>query len=456
MTSIETLLTELGIEAKLESTTETGAAMVYSLKLARVNQVKDLLRSKAELDIFFGKKVNLKYPVAPMTVSVEVAKEQAEQAIPKEITAIQIGRNEKQEIYFDLADNPHLLVGGTTGSGKSNFLHILISSLMARFSPQQLQFYMVDPKGTELSMYDNSEYVFDFIEGKNKVLSSDITPCQEVFNFLHILMKMRERAMQENKLRTFDEYQKQFPDEPRIVVIIDEFAELMSDQFEYDNKDRNFKEDTVRNILPILRMGRAFGIHVVAATQRPSVDIVPAQLKANMSRICFQVKSRVDSRVILDESGGENLPGKGAFCFKDSQGNVVFGQSHLMDQEAIQKILSKPQQGKYIISYKALDSIMTLAKNQQDNYCLYNPPFTAGLWPLLLSLSTYLYDIIELSVLRDMLAPYAQCKENVDSNIARLVNMAILKSDDKTQFRIEKKLLGKLLDSLKFALALHS
>ncbi len=444
MTNLENVLQELGIEATLEKTTETGASVVYNLKLVKVSQVKDLIKSKTELDVFFGKTVNIRYPIAPMTVSVEVAKDDEEPVQTTDGIRIKIGSNEKKDIYYDLADNPHLLIGGTTGSGKSNFLHILITSLMEKYSPQRLQFYMVDPKGTELSMYDNSEYVFDFIYGKNRIISSRVIPCLDSLKFFSSIMKFREKEMKIRSFRTFEEYQKEFPDEPRIVIIIDEFAELMSDQPEYDTKEKNFREDTIKALLPILRMGRAFGVHLIAATQRPSVDVVPAQIKANMSRMCFRVQSRVDSKVILDETGGETLAGKGAFCFKNSLGDVVFGQAVHVTNEQIKKILERPKQGKAVLSFAALDLFQNYKKKRNDPYFIYNFPFEGGIYNILSKLIENEKEILTLSEVQNMLVPYSQCRENIDNNIKKLIGWGILLPINKTEFKIKKDFLNKL------------
>jgi len=207
-------------------------------------------------------------------------------------------------IYADLARMPHLLVAGSTGTGKTIFLNSLILSLLYRNSPSILRFILIDPKRVEFSVYQELPHL----------LSPVIFDAQKTINVLKWLVSEMERRFEifaEDKTRDINSYNElALKDEkelmPYIILIVDELADLMS------ARGREVEAGIVR----LAQMARAVGIHLVLATQRPSVEVITGLIKANItSRITFQVASQVDSRTVLDAAGAEKLLGRGDMLF---------------------------------------------------------------------------------------------------------------------------------------------
>jgi S-DNA-T family DNA segregation ATPase FtsK/SpoIIIE len=201
-------------------------------------------------------------------------------------------------IIADLSKMPHLLVAGATGSGKSVSINSMVMSLLYKATPAEVKMLMIDPKLLELSVYEEIPHL----------ISPVITNPKEVAEALRKIvheMERRYRVLAEKAARNIETYNSQVGDEeqmPYIVVFIDELADLM---FTVANE----MEDSIARLA---QMGRASGIHLILATQRPSVDVITGIIKANFpTRISFQVSSKVDSRTILDTHGAEQLLGKG-------------------------------------------------------------------------------------------------------------------------------------------------
>ncbi|MCI6339311.1 MAG: DNA translocase FtsK 4TM domain-containing protein, partial [Campylobacter sp.] len=204
----------------------------------------------------------------------------------------------------DLKKLPHLLIAGTTGSGKSVGINAMLLSLLYRNSPQTLRLIMIDPKMLEFSMY----------EGIPHLLTPVITEAKKAVNALENLvseMERRYKLMAASKTKNIESYNAKMKEQgeaslPFIVVIIDELADLMMTS----GKDVEF------SIARLAQMARASGIHLIVATQRPSVDVVTGLIKANLpSRISYRVGQKIDSKVILDQLGAESLLGRGDMLF---------------------------------------------------------------------------------------------------------------------------------------------
>ena len=204
---------------------------------------------------------------------------------------------------FNLAKMPHLLVAGATGSGKSVCINTLISSILYRATPEEVKLLLVDPKKVELNIY----------QGLPHLITPVVTDPKKAANVLKLVveeMENRYDRFSETGSRGIESYNKQVDDPedkmPYIVVIIDELSDLMM-------VAANEVED---NICRLAQMSRAAGIHLIIATQRPSVDVITGLIKANIpSRISFAVSSATDSRTILDMGGAEKLLGKGDMLF---------------------------------------------------------------------------------------------------------------------------------------------
>ncbi|MFW5787245.1 MAG: DNA translocase FtsK 4TM domain-containing protein [Halanaerobiales bacterium] len=207
-----------------------------------------------------------------------------------------------EPIVADLAKMPHLLIAGATGSGKSVCINGLIASMIYKATPDELKMIMVDPKKVELSHYEGLPHLFTPV----------VTDPKKASNVLKLVveeMEKRYELFSESGTRGITSYNKKVNDKeklPYIVVLIDELSDLMM-------VAANEVED---NICRLAQMSRAAGIHLIIATQRPSVDVITGLIKANIpSRISFAVSSQTDSRTILDMGGAEKLLGKGDMLF---------------------------------------------------------------------------------------------------------------------------------------------
>lgn len=210
-------------------------------------------------------------------------------------------------VVTDLQKMPHLLVAGTTGSGKSVCVNGLILSLLYRFTPDQLQLMMVDPKQVELSVYEDIPHLVGFSEGGKGEIIVDPKKAAMALHQVVELMEQRYTLFAECRVRNLAEYnEKAEAPMPWFVVIIDELADLMMVA----------SKSVETSICRIAQKARAAGIHLVLATQRPSADVITGLIKVNIpSRCAFAVSSQVDSRVILDSGGAEQLLGKGDMLF---------------------------------------------------------------------------------------------------------------------------------------------
>ncbi|WP_026766709.1 FtsK/SpoIIIE family DNA translocase [Selenomonas ruminantium] len=206
-----------------------------------------------------------------------------------------------QGIFADLGKMPHLLVAGATGSGKSVCINTLITSILFKAKPDEVKFILVDPKMVELSNYNGIPHLM-------VPVVTDAKKAASVLNWSVQEMEKRYSKFAEKGVRNMQGYNDNFPEDkmPAIVIIIDELADLMM-VAPHDVEDA---------ICRLAQKARAAGIHMVLATQRPSVDVITGIIKANVpSRISFAVSSQIDSRTILDRSGAEKLLGRGDMLF---------------------------------------------------------------------------------------------------------------------------------------------
>lgn len=226
---------------------------------------------------------------------------------------IGLGKTTSGEVFVsDLAAMPHLLVAGATGSGKSLCIHSIIMSILFKSTPREVKFLMIDPKRLELPVYNAIPHLYDPGQGPRAV--KVITNSKEAAKSLSRLVKIMESRYEKfakTTVRNIEGYNRVMlkegkPPEFYIVVIIDELADLMMIA----------SSEVEEAITRLAQMSRAVGIHLVLATQRPSVDVLTGVIKANLpARIAFQVLSKVDSRVILDTQGAEDLIGRGDMLF---------------------------------------------------------------------------------------------------------------------------------------------
>ena len=226
-------------------------------------------------------------------------------------------------IVGDLASMPHLLIAGTTGSGKSVCINTIILSLLYRHTPDKCKFILIDPKMLELSTY----------EGIPHLLCPVITEAKKAASVLGWVVKEMEnryRLMTKEGVRNIDGYNaKHTLAMPYIVVVVDEMSDLM---LVAGKEIENY-------IQKLSQMARAAGIHIIMATQRPSVDVITGTIKANFpTRISFQVTSKIDSRTILGEQGAEQLLGKGDMLYMSSANRIVRIHAPFVSDDEIEKI----------------------------------------------------------------------------------------------------------------------
>jgi len=270
------------------------------------------------------------------TVGIELPNNMRENVFLSEILAntdfkkkeiklpIALGKNiSGKPIVGDLASMPHLLIAGTTGSGKSVCINTIILSLLYRHTPDKCKFILIDPKMLELSTY----------EGIPHLLCPVITEAKKAASVLGWVVKEMEsryRLMTKEGVRNIDGYNtKHKLPMPYIVVVVDEMSDLM---LVAGKEIENY-------IQKLSQMARAAGIHIIMATQRPSVDVITGTIKANFpTRISFQVTSKIDSRTILGEQGAEQLLGKGDMLYMSSANRIVRIHAPFVSDNEIEKI----------------------------------------------------------------------------------------------------------------------
>ena len=245
--------------------------------------------------------------------------------------ALALGKNVSGEpVVADLTRMPHLLIAGTTGSGKSVCIAAITACLVMNNTPEDLKMVMLDPKMVELVRFNGLPHLLGKVE-------TELERMLAVLRWAQSEMDARYRQMEVIHARDLDDYnrkmqRKKQPTLPRIVILIDELADLMM----------SAPEQTEHSLVRLAQMARATGIHLVVATQRPSTDVVTGLIKANFpARISFTVASSVDSRVVLDMNGAETLLGKGDMLFLNPEVGVLQRAQGVMvlDQE-VEKVLS--------------------------------------------------------------------------------------------------------------------
>ena len=280
--------------------------------------------------------------------------ESSEFANPKVNIPITLGKTiAGYPIVGDLVSMPHLLIAGTTGSGKSVCINTLILSILYKHTPETCKLILIDPKMLELSVY----------QGIPHLLSPVITEPKKATSALKWTvneMETRYRKMTEEGVRNISSFNDKAKKEgkkvmPYIIVVVDEMADLMM-----------VSGKQVENYIQRLaQMARAAGIHIIMATQRPSVDVITGTIKANFpTRISFQVSSKIDSRTILGEQGAEQLLGKGDMLFMSSASRMIRIHGPFVSDAEIEKVSTfLRSQG----SPTYIDDITKIEDNDNEN-----------------------------------------------------------------------------------------
>jgi len=309
-------LSDFGVECTIAASCPGPVLTRYELTPGIGVKVNRILNLADDLALALAaKRIRILAPIPGKgAVGIEVPNRNPETVYLREIISkfknekipVALGKRlEGQPFIADLTEMPHLLIAGATGSGKSVCVHAIISTILLTRSPYQVKLAMVDPKMLELSAYKGIPHLWAPV----------VIQTSKARYLLEALVKeMEERytLLARTGVRSINEYNKRFgPDQsdeylPYIVVIIDELADLMMVS----------ARDVEPAIARLAQMARAVGIHLVVATQRPSVDVITGVIKANFpSRIAFNVGSKTDSRTILDMNGAEKLLGKGDMLF---------------------------------------------------------------------------------------------------------------------------------------------
>ncbi|HET9588490.1 MAG TPA: DNA translocase FtsK [Anaerolineales bacterium] len=246
--------------------------------------------------------------------------------------AMALGRDVSgQPVVADLARMPHLLIAGATGSGKSVCITALAACLAMNNSPEDLRMVLIDSKMVELLRFNGLPHLYGKVE-------TNVERILGVLRWVVVEMEHRYRLLETAHARDLEAYNRKLARKkgssplPRIVVLIDELADLMM----------SAPDQTEHNLVRLAQMARATGIHLVVATQRPSTDVVTGLIKANFpARLAFAVASGVDSRVILDTTGAENLLGRGDMLFLNPEvGNPIRAQGVMITDMEIERLVS--------------------------------------------------------------------------------------------------------------------
>lgn len=326
---IEQALAQFKIEVQVFEVIQGPVITRFALKLAQGVRVSKI--SSMESDLAMALKASHVRILAPIpgqsAVGIEIPNKRANPVVLRDLLSSEAFRTHKSPLAFalgkniggepvicDLAQMPHLLIAGTTGSGKSVCLNAIIASLLYKNKPDRVKFVMIDPKRVELSIYQAIPHLIAPVVSETKKAAAALAWCVEQ-------MESRYKLLAEIGVRNLDSYNQLLVDKvpskkilgrgdlkflPHIVIIIDELADLMMVA----------KKEVEEYIIRLAQMARAVGMHLVLATQRPSVNVITGIIKANFpSRIAFAVSSKVDSRTILDTNGAETLMGRGDMLY---------------------------------------------------------------------------------------------------------------------------------------------
>lgn len=313
---LEQKLLDFGVQGKITAVYVGPVVTMYEFEPAPGVKINKIVSLSDDLALSLrARSVRISAIPGKAALGIEVPNRNRETVSLREIIVSDAFKKSSSKLTFalgkdifgtpvaaDLTKMPHLLVAGSTGSGKSVSVNSMVMSILYKASPDEVKMLLIDPKLLELSVY----------EGIPHLISPVITSPKEASLALKkmvIEMERRYRLLSEHRARSIDTYNMTAPPEerlPYIVVFIDELADLML-------SSGNEVEDSIARLA---QMARASGIHLILATQRPSVDVITGLIKANFpARISFQVTTKIDSRTILDEQGAEQLIGKGDMLF---------------------------------------------------------------------------------------------------------------------------------------------
>ena len=336
---LEKILIDFGVQGKIKKISNGPVVTLYEFEPAPGVKVAKIISLSDDIARHTSS-ISTRVSVIPgkNTVGIEIPNSKRDDVFLSEIISsdnfnkkdinlpIALGKTISGiPITVDLTSMPHLLVAGTTGSGKSVCINSIIMSLLFKHSPENCKFILIDPKMLELSSY----------EGIPHLLTSVITDAKKATSALSWTVKEMEsryRLMSSEGVKNIDGYnQKHKLKMPYIVVVVDEMSDLMLVS----------GKEIEGYVQKLSAMARAAGIHIIMATQRPSVDVITGTIKANFpTRISFQVSSKIDSKTVLGEQGAEQLLGKGDMLFMSSANKIFRIHGPYVSENEIEKVNS--------------------------------------------------------------------------------------------------------------------
>lgn len=389
VTDLEKVLNDFGIEGKVVAANIGPSVTQYELEVKSGTKVSKITGINKEIALELGARdVRIQAPIpGKKTVGIELPNKVVSPVAIREILEevpktkedskllVALGRSIMgNPIWCEIDKTPHLLVAGSTGSGKSVCINSMITSILMRTKPDEVKLVLVDPKKVELSMYNGVPHLLTPVvtdpKKANIVLQKIVKIMEDRYELFeesrtkniagyNVYVAKKNETLEEDELQPL----------PYIVVIIDELADLMLVA----------AKEVEDSIMRITQMARAAGIHLIVATQRPSTDVITGVVKANIpSRIAFAVSSSIDSRTILDMSGAEKLLGKGDMLLKPQGENIpIRVQGNFISDEEIKDVVDytiKQQKAKYDNSLTISEEDKGATTMVQDDYeePLYN------------------------------------------------------------------------------------
>ncbi len=374
---LEDKMTEFKVDAKVINILKGPVVDTFEIELGAGVKVSRITSIQDDLSLALsGVPIRMVYPMkGRTTVGIEIPRNPREVIYLEDVLKakhftetktrlpIAMGKTSLGEVAIvDLASMPHMLVAGSTGAGKSVFINTLLVSLLVKMPPEKMKLVLIDPKQLELALYANLPHLLlpVITEPKNVNLAL-AWACEEMERRYSILREMAVRNIEgfNEKLKnaseeSLEKISKHYSDQdeeyelPYVVIIVDEFADLVLSRF---------GKEIENSIARLAAKARAAGIHIVLATQRPSVDVITGVIKNNFpSRVAFKVQSGNDSRTILNSQGAENLLGKGDMLFSYSS-ELQRLHSAYVDENEIEALVEKLGKMPAKFSQKAMDFI---------------------------------------------------------------------------------------------------
>ncbi|NVP17682.1 hypothetical protein HUU51_03105 [Candidatus Gracilibacteria bacterium] len=341
---IEEKLLQFKIEVTMEGYQVGPTVIQYRLKPKQGVKLQKIENLKKDLALALqAKSIRIQAPIPGLgVVGIEVPNPKREAVYLKEVLSSSEFNNKKLELPIavgkdvsgnivvgDLVRMPHLLVAGQTASGKSVGMNGFIISMLYKFSPSELKMIMIDPKRVELSVYNGIPHLLTpVITNPDKALNALKWCVAEMLRRYDLATKVHARNLVEYNAKVSKEEKL-----PYIVIVVDELADLMMS---------GNKKEVEASIARIAQMARAVGMHLIVATQRPSVDVITGLIKANIpSRIAFTVASQIDSRTVIDKAGAEDLLGRG---------DMLYAPTGAVDAERVQGVLVETHEVEAVVN----------------------------------------------------------------------------------------------------------